>query len=183
MYRQGCAKNERAASLHITADEFGRFLVDLFEVWKADSMRMNVSPLIEWQRAWFGDLNALCCDGRGVCHETHLGLNPDGTVYGCGRASDDCSHPLGNIFTDAFEEILTREPRASLGRRSETLQETCCRDCPYWHLCRGGCPMVAWLYHGDLFRESYFCESKKMVFGRYREEFGPPASPQAAVPA
>ncbi len=182
LYTEGRAARKELDGLRITAEEYGEFLVDLSDVWLADNMRSRVMPLTEWYRAWRGTFR-LCCDSRGTCYETHLGINPDGDVYGCGRASDNGVHVLGNIFEDDLNEILERRSRGELASRSAYLKAGHCRDCRYWELCHGGCPMMAWLYYGDLLRESYFCAARMRLFEHYERLFGPPAHVQSACGA
>ena len=96
----------------------------------------------------------LCCDSRGMCHTSHLGINPDGAVFGCGRQSDHRANLFGNIFDDSLDEILRRREQGALAGRSPGLREGFCRDCRFWELCHGGCPMMGLLYHGDMLREN-----------------------------
>ena len=41
--------------------------------------------------------------------------------------------------------------------------------------------MTAFLYYRDLFREDYFCASRKPLFARLETLFGPPAHAGAAT--
>jgi len=173
LYREGRAGDEASQPLWITADEYGRFLVDLCEIWRADDMRCSVMPLMEWYRAWKGS-SRLCCDSRGMCHTSHLGINPDGAVFGCGRQSDHRANLLGNIFEDNLDELLRRREQGALADRSQRLREGFCRDCRFWHLCHGGCPMMGLLYHGDMLREEYFCAARKRLYEHFESLFGPP---------
>jgi uncharacterized protein len=177
LYREGRAGDADSQPLWTTAEEYGQFLVDLCEVWLADRMRFTIMPLMEWRRAWQGD-DRLCCDSRGTCTSSHLGINPDGTVFGCGRASDHGSNPLGNIFEDDLDQMLGSRAGSELATRSARLRETRCKDCRYWQLCHGGCPMMGLLYYGDLMRETYFCEARKRLFTHFESLFGPPAQMQ-----
>jgi len=181
LYREGRANEAESEGLWITADEYGEFLIDLCGVWLADDRRSSVMPLAEWYRAWRGEFR-LCCDSRGSCYESHLGIDPNGAVYGCGRASDNGAHKLGNIFEDDLDALLARRRQGGLASRSEGLRAGVCRDCRYWELCHGGCPMMAWLYHGDLLRETYFCPARRRLFEHYEELFGPPAHAASAPP-
>lgn len=189
LYPEGRAADGGAGDLAITPAEYGRFLLDLADVWMRDGMRSAVMPLAEWRRAWRGDPGGLCCDSRGTCHDTHLGVDPDGTVHGCGRASDHGRHPLGNVFRDPIAEVLERAPRGEMATRGARLLSGPCRDCRWWTLCHGGCPMMSWLDGGDFFRETPYCESNRMVFERFEEVFGPaspgptdrPAAPEESI--
>ena len=174
LYREGRARGEPAQPFWVTAEEYGGFLVKLFDTWMDDDMRTSVMPLTEWYNAWQGPTR-LCCDSSGKCHDSHIGIDPDGVVYGCGRFSDNAAHPLGNIFEHDFQTILQHAPRRDLADRSLRLLKGPCKDCRYWGMCRGGCPMMGWLYHGDLFRETYFCAARKRLFRRFEEVLGPPA--------
>jgi uncharacterized protein len=173
LYGEGRGRLEPSRPLHVTADEYGQFLVDLSEVWRENGMSDGVSPLAEWYRAWYGDPSSLCCDSRGGCQETHLGIAPDGGVYGCGRAIESKVHRFGNIFRDDLTQLLKHPLRSRLASRSSILQEGPCRDCAHWRICHGGCPVDGWIYHGDLFRETYFCASRKRLFAHFEAFFGP----------
>lgn len=173
LYYEGRGRSEQSRPLQITADEYGRFLVDLWKVWRKDGLNLDVAPLGEWARAWLGDPSSLCCDSGGRCHETHLGVGPDGSVYGCGRALESHLYKYGNIFDDDLNQILRHPMRTRLASRASRLQEGPCRDCPYWGICHGGCPVDAWIYYGDVFRETYFCASRKRLFKHFATVFGP----------
>lgn len=173
LYKEGRAESSQSQPLWITAEEYGQFLVDLCDLWRADRMRWSIMPLMEWYRAWKGH-SRLCCDSRGMCHTSHLGINPDGAVFGCGRQSDHGANRLGNIFEDDLDEMLERREQGPLAGRSSGLRDGLCRDCRFWELCHGGCPMMGLLYHGDMMRETYFCAARKRLFEHFEKLFGPP---------
>jgi uncharacterized protein len=175
LYRAGRGRRERAKPLLVTADDYGRFLLDLSEVWRENGMPDGVAPLSEWSRAWLGDPTSLCCDGLGDCQKTHLGIGPDGGVNGCGRAIESGVTGYGNIFRDGLTRILRHPLRSRLSKRASRLREGPCRGCAYWRICHGGCPVDGWIYYGDLLRETYFCASRKRVFAHFEEIFGPPS--------
>jgi radical SAM protein with 4Fe4S-binding SPASM domain len=182
LYKEGRADRRESKALWIIAEEYGQFLVDLCDLWHADRMRWSIMPLMEWYRAWKGH-SRLCCDSRGMCHTSHLGINPDGAVFGCGRQSDHGANRLGNIFEDDLDEMLERREQAPLAGRSSGLRDGLCRDCRFWELCHGGCPMMGLLYHGDMMRETYFCAARKRLFEHFEKLFGPPAvSDQPSAP-
>ncbi|NLE59808.1 MAG: radical SAM protein [Planctomycetes bacterium] len=182
LYKEGRADSGQSQPLWITADQYGQFLVDLCNLWRADRMRWSIMPLMEWYRAWKGH-SRLCCDSRGMCHTSHLGINPDGAVFGCGRQSDHGANKLGNIFEADLDEMLRQREQGPLAGRSSGLRDGFCRDCRFWELCHGGCPMMGLLYHGDMMRETYFCAARKRVFEHFEKLFGPPAvSDQPSAP-
>ncbi len=180
LYREGRAGEADADDLGITPEEYGRFLVELATLWWEDGRRTSIAPISEWATAWEGRPELLCCESTGRCHETHLGLGPDGSAFTCGRHSDnkDESLRLGNVFEDPLSTILAHPARTVLAERSPKLREGFCRDCSYWSLCHGGCPMMARLYYDDSLRETYFCAARKAVYGYLEGKLGPPPAAQ-----
>ena len=173
LYRQGRGGTDASRALLITPQEYGQFLVDLCDVWMDDAMAFSIMPLREWYRAWHGG-NALCCDCRGDCHHSHLGIDSEGDVFNCGRVSDNGMHRLGNVFEEDLDTLLLSPARTMLDSRSAVLKEGHCRNCRYWSLCHGGCPAIGWLYFGSQLRETYFCPARKRLFAHFETLFGPP---------
>lgn len=159
---------------HIEPEEYGRFLIEMLDLWLEDGCRVSLQPLSEWAAAWGGDPSRLCCDSRGQCARTHLGLAPDGGVHCCGRGIDAASARHGTLPEDGIEAVLAHPERARIAGRSARLRETRCAGCEWWDLCHGGCPQDAALAHGDPMRETSWCRSRQMVFERMRDHFGRP---------
>jgi uncharacterized protein len=179
IYAQGMALDGAGRSLHITPEEYAGFLVEMGEEWESDGQAYGLAPLDEWRRAWLGDPGALCCDARGVCWRTHIGIAGDGSVYGCGRSIDSGLACYGNILRDPIEAILAHSARHALAERSAALREACCADCEWWPLCRGGCPNDGLLSYGDVMRETGWCEAKKAVFRYLEGKLGPMRLPMS----
>ena len=185
LYPAGRGGESESEDLWITDTEYGEFLLTMVERWYSDRCVYPVMPVHEWYQAWMGTGKGICCDSGGRCQDTHLGIASDGSVSGCGRSGDTKSMKLGNIFTDDLLSMVTRGPRADLAGRKETLHEGTCGTCEYWNACKGGCPVIAWHYSGSQMTKTYYCKSRKMVYGRFEELFGRPvwARPEAFVPS
>ena len=149
-------------------------MVSLLEAWEADGRRLDVAPLTEWVRAWHGDAGSLCCDSLGRRTETHLGIDPNGDVYGCGRAMDGRYRRYGNIFTDDLDTILAHPFRSEPATRSELLSAGPCGSCRWWGLCHGGCPSDAALAYDAPLRPTNWCLLRRMVFEALEQRLGPP---------
>jgi len=175
LYAQGRAAATTSEELGLTAAEYGEFLVDLLDAWRADGCRARVAPLVEWWEAWRGQRSRLCCDCSGRCSDNHLGLTPDGSVYGCGRCVDSGIGCFGNVFEEPLERILESRARGMMAGRAGGLLRGPCGGCEWWSLCGGGCPNDGLIAHGDLMRETGFCTARKRLFERMRELLGPPA--------
>ena len=179
LYREGRAKLKSACELEITGEEYGRFLVELCDLWLKDGGRRQVLPLSEWHRAWYGDYSQLCCDSAGLCHQSHLGIAPNGDVYPCGRFVDTLELLLGNIFEDGINDIVNHEIKGRIAARWTNLRKGPCSDCSFWDLCHGGCPNISWLYYGDLDAKTFFCDARMAVFKHFEKVFGPRPIPQS----
>lgn len=182
LYAEGDAKG--CEDLAITPEAYGAFLVEVARAWWADGRRAAVLPLTEWHDAWVGRSKRLSCDSRGDCQEHHLGIGPEGDVYGCGRFGDAADEPwrFGNIFSDDLATLLAHPSRTRLSARSGRLRTGACAGCVGWAVCHGGCPMMARIYRGDALAETWFCESRKAVFAFFEERLGPPRLETAVTP-
>ena len=183
LYAQGSGADDSIRELWITPEEYGAFLVELCDAWLEDGMRTSVRPVDEWYQAWKGDAGKLCCDSKGVCHGSHLGIESDGAVFGCGRSADSRLGELGNIFEVGDVGQLLEHPfRKEMTARARTLREGDCNGCRFWPMCRGGCPVMGWAYTGDMFKKDHFCGARVTLFGHFERLFGPSAlAPEHAV--
>jgi uncharacterized protein len=178
---EGMGADDDCKDLQITADEYGAFLADLLDVWAADGFAAVPLPLLELVDAWRGREQELCCDWRGRCHSTHLGVDEDGDVFSCGRGSDRGLHVLGNVFRDSIDTVLAHPYWAAVSARYERLRQGACGDCRWWRLCHGGCPIDAALYGDEFGGRTYFCAARQHLLGRMEKLLGPsPVVPQAA---
>ncbi len=69
-------------------------------------------------------------------------IRPEGWVIPCDRLWD---YKVGNVKEESFQTIWLNSEmfgrfRERYSRRMDFFEE--CRDCPYAHICRGGCPAV-----------------------------------------
>ena len=186
LYAAGRAGTSLAEPLAITPEEYGRFMLQICDLWIADFRRTRIFPLQEWYDAWGGQHGKLCCDSRGNCDKTHLGVSPNGDVFGCGRGSD-AKRPeehLGNVFQgDRVDDMLQRPARQELSTRGEVLLKGHCGGCPYWSVCHGGCPQLAKLYTGTVLSPTHFCSGRKMVYEWFEARWGTPAPEPEPVAA
>ena len=122
----------------ITGEEWGEFLVELFDEWaKADTRRISirlfdslVSELVE------GHPTQCSCDSH--CRQ-YLVVEMDGSVYPCDfHVREDLK--LGNILTDSWEEMLASPvyERFAAAKTASLPRE--CRECEFLRFCEGDCP-------------------------------------------
>ena len=113
--------------------KYGNFLSCIFEQWISDFGKLGVQLFMEALNVYAGGKQSLCwlqerC-GRVLVVES------DGSVYSCDHLVNE-DHRLGNVKTDALEELAKKNDAFSL--RKEDLNEKC-RECRFLFLCNGGC--------------------------------------------
>lgn len=146
----------------LTPQMYGRFLIDLFELWELD-LRQGKQPYIRQFENYIGILLGQApesCEQRGVCSFQNV-VEADGSVYPCDfYVLDD--YRLGNLNTDSFETIEQRRKELRFVENSMNHPETC-KGCRYFAVCRGGCRRHR-EQPGTKQGENYFCESYRMFF-------------------
>ncbi|MGN0854083.1 MAG: SPASM domain-containing protein [Kiritimatiellia bacterium] len=125
-------------SEEIDGDEWGAFLIGLFDEWIVNdahtvSIRLFDSIVSQLVRGF-----PTQCSFADSCAQ-YLVVEHDGSVYPCDfHVRDDLK--LGNIETHSWEEMLDSPLyRAFAARKCANLPEAC-RTCDYSGLCHGDCP-------------------------------------------
>ena len=130
--------------LAITPEEYVKFLGEIFPVWWENRLRYpDIQPfkgLVE--TIIHGNINLGCVES-GSCTYHHINVTPDGETSQCGRSADWGLLQYGNIFDKTLMQILHDEKRDELDLRVRKLYNTDCKDCRYWGICHGGCPLYA----------------------------------------
>lgn len=146
----------------LTPQMYGRFLIDLFELWDLD-LRQGNQPFIRQFENYIGVLMGHLpesCEQRGICSFQNI-VEADGSVYPCDFYVLD-EYCLGNLRTDSFQVIEQRRRELMFVENSINHTEKC-RSCSYFMICRGGCRRHR-EQPGTEYGENYFCESYKMFF-------------------
>jgi uncharacterized protein len=146
----------------ITAEEYGRFLCEIFELWWPDRRKVRVRFFDNLAEAVAGQRPGSC-----TLHETcdsYVVVEYNGDVYPCDFFVEG-SWKLGNIHLDSWPEIARRQKRYSFAVK-KTLAHPECQVCTYQAICHGGCPKTR---HGPGRRFEdldYFCQAYKMIFDK-----------------
>ncbi len=122
----------------LTAEDYGRFLTDLFHCWYEDALKGR--PL--YIRFFDNLLQSLTgrmpeyCGMRGGCAVQYV-CEADGSIYPCDFYVLD-EYRLGNVASDSLQDCDERRKQLKFVERSRRLPADC-PVCPYFRLCRGGC--------------------------------------------
>jgi len=146
----------------ITPEQYGKFLVEMFELWWPDRRKMRIRFFDNIAEALAGQKPGSC-----TMHETcdsYCVVEYNGDVYPCDFFVEG-GWKLGNVNLDSWPEIARRTKRYSFAQK-KTLAHPECQVCEYSSICHGGCPKFR---HGPQRRFEdldYFCQSYKMIYAR-----------------
>jgi len=144
----------------ISAEQYGKFLCELFEVWWPDRRRVrircfdNIAEAVAGQKPGNCTMHAAC--------DSYVVVEYNGDVYPCDFFVES-DWKLGNVNTDTWREIARRQRRFNFSAK-KSIAHPDCQACEYQPLCHGGCPKFRHGPHRKFDDLDYFCESYKMIF-------------------
>jgi len=134
----GFQEGSRVTERSVRAEQYGQFLIDVFEEWvRHDVGRVFVQIFDVALAAWSGNRPGLC-----IFEETcglALALEHNGDVYSCDHFVEP-AHLLGNIVNVPLSEIVTRPQQRDFGLAKRDALPRYCRECDVRFICNGGCP-------------------------------------------
>ncbi|MBS3795068.1 MAG: anaerobic sulfatase maturase [Candidatus Thorarchaeota archaeon] len=146
----------KAKEYSIDPREYGEFLCGLFDEWmrEEDSQCVNIRLFEALRGKIAGCKSTSLCTISGECGR-YLVVEHNGDVYPC----DFFVYPeeyLGNFKDKPWTELLSN--RAEFEQKKAQAKGEC-EDCPWWHLCHGGCPK-------NRIQDSHtvLCEGYKLFF-------------------
>ena len=131
-------KQKEVTPWSVIPDEYGDFLIAIFEEWVRNDVGSVFVMNFEWAiNAWIGNPSPVCIHAR-QCGRS-LVIEHNGDVYTC----DHCVYPqhrLGNILHNSLKKMLEKSLQSGLGIFKESALPKWCRECDFLAACRGGCP-------------------------------------------
>ncbi len=146
----------------ITAQQYGRFLCELFDIWWPDRRKVRIRFFDNLAEAVAGQKPGSC-----TMHETcdsYVVVEYNGDVYPCDFFVEK-DWKLGNITLDSWAEIARRSRRYGFASK-KTLAHPECQVCEYQSICHGGCPKFRHGPHRRFEDLDYFCAAYKMIFAK-----------------
>ncbi len=144
----------------ISAEQYGRFLCEMFDVWWPDHREVRIRFFDNTAEALAG-LKPGTCTMHEAC-DSYVVVEYNGDVYPCDFFVDS-SWKLGNIVCDSWTEIAGRTRRYSFASK-KTLAHPECQICEYQSICHGGCPKYRHGPHARFEDLDYFCQAYKMIY-------------------
>jgi uncharacterized protein len=146
----------------ITAEQYGRFLCDTFDLWWPDRRKIRIRYFDNLAEAVAGQKPGTC-----TLHETcdsYVVVEYNGDVYPCDFFVES-DWKLGNVTIDSWPEIARRTRRYSFAAK-KTLVHPECQVCEYQSICHGGCPKFRHSPHHRFEDLDYFCQAYKMIYAK-----------------
>jgi uncharacterized protein len=161
--RTGERRNDTVTSRSVEPEQWGRFLIAVFDEW----VRRDVGEMFvlnfDWALAsWLGIECPVCIFQR-TCGGA-LALEHNGDLYSCDHFVDP-GHLLGNIVERPMSELVASPEQVAFGQaKADTLPVECLR-CDVLFACHGECPKnrLAGTSHGDD-ALNYLCSGYRAFF-------------------
>ena len=154
----------------VGAEQYGRFLVDVFEEWvRRDVGKVFVQLFDVTLEAYFGR-HLLCI------HAPTCGYGPalehNGDVYTCDHFVEP-GQKLGNLHTTPLVELVASPQMRKFGADKRDRLTKQCRDCDVRFLCNGGCPKDRFaLSRAGEPGHNYLCPGLELFFTQTRTLMG-----------
>jgi uncharacterized protein len=120
----------------VTAEQYGRFLIDVFEEWvRRDVGEVYVQMFDTALANWVGEPPGLCIHTE-TCG---LALEHTGDLYSCDHFVEP-AYRLGNIRDTQMLDLVSSERQQQFGLDKRESLPQFCLDCDVRFACHGGCP-------------------------------------------
>jgi uncharacterized protein len=146
----------------ITAEQYGRFLLDLFDTWWPERRKVRIRFFDNVAEALAGQRPG-CCELLVTC-DSYVVVEYNGDVFPCDFFVES-NWKLGNITLDSWSEIARRTRRYAFAAK-KTIAHPDCQVCEFQSICHAGCPKFRHGPHRNFEDLDYFCRAYKMIFER-----------------
>ena len=133
-FQEGSTVSDRS----VTAEEWGRFLITIFDEWVTrDVGRVFVQHFDAALAAWAGAPPAVCIFSP-TCG-TALALEHNGDLYSCDHFVEP-DYLLGNILDTPLSELVSSDAQRQFGLNKRDMLPQDRQECPVRFACHGECP-------------------------------------------
>ena len=146
----------------VGAEQYGRFLVDVFEEWVRHDVGQVFVQLFDVTLEAFFGRHLLCL------HAPTCGYGPalehNGDLYSCDHFVEP-RFKLGNIHQTHMLELVASPGQRKFGDNKRDTLTTQCQECKVRHLCNGGCPKDRFALSRDgQPGQNYLCPGLELFF-------------------
>jgi len=133
-YQEGKTVTDRS----VDPDEFGRFLIAIFDEWVKKDVGTTFVLNFDGALAGWLDMAGTVCIFGPTCG-LGLALEHNGDLYSCDHFVEP-KHLLGNILETPLIDLVASEKQLTFGRDKKETLPRYCRDCEFLRICHGECP-------------------------------------------
>jgi uncharacterized protein len=131
-------KGECVSERSVTAEQYGRFLIEVFEEWvRRDVGEVYVQMFDVALANWVGEPPSLCIHSQ-ACGSA-LALEHNGDLYSCDHFVEP-AYKLGNIRMTHMLDLVSAPEQRRFGQNKLDALPRFCRECDVRFACHGGCP-------------------------------------------
>ena len=131
-------QGDRVTGRSVTAEQYGRFLIDVFEEWvRRDVGEVYVQMFDVALANWVGEPPSLCIHSE-TCGLA-LALEHTGDLYSCDHFVEPAFR-LGNIKEHHMLELVASDRQRQFGLDKRDTLPRYCLECDVRFACHGGCP-------------------------------------------
>ncbi len=147
----------------VTAEQYGRFLVGVFEEWvRRDIGTVYVQMFDVALANWYGEPSGLCVHSK-TCGVA-LALEHNGDLYSCDHFVEP-AYRLGNILETHMIELVSSPQQKAFGQAKFDALPKYCQSCEVRFACHGGCPKDRFIRTPDGEEGlNYLCAGYKLFF-------------------
>ena len=128
-----------ASERSVTAEQFGNFLVTIFDEWvRNDVGDLFVQTFEATASNWAGRASSGMCVFNETCG-LGLALEHNGDLYSCDHFVDP-DFLLGNIADDSIQDMVAGQRQFDFGQDKRDSLPQFCLDCDVRFACHGECP-------------------------------------------
>ena len=129
---------DRVTGRSVTGEQYGRFLIDVFEEWvRRDVGEVYVQMFDVALANWIGEPPGLCVHSE-TCGLA-LALEHTGDLYSCDHFVEP-RYKLGNIAEHHMLELVGSPQQHQFGLDKREMLPRECHECDVRFACHGGCP-------------------------------------------
>ncbi len=134
----GFQEGTQVTSRSVTAEQWGRFLIAVFDEWvRHDVGRVFVQMFDAALASWVGAPPTLCIFAE-TCGNA-LALEHNGDLYACDHFVEP-AYRLGNIQQDRMIDLVASPKQRHFGLAKRDTLPPYCRECAVRFACHGECP-------------------------------------------
>jgi uncharacterized protein len=153
---------DRVTDRTVGAEQYGRFLIDVFEEWVRHDVGSVFVQLFDVTLEAFFGRHLLCI------HAPTCGYGPalehNGDLYSCDHFVEP-GHLLGNIHRTHMLTLVASPQQRRFGQDKQDTLTAQCRGCKVRHLCNGGCPKDRFSRSADgEAGHNYLCPGLELFF-------------------